>query len=72
MIELQRCNDKEQWDDYVLEQGGHPLQLWAWGQVKAEHGWRAERVFGHNDQGDAVAAAQVLIRPLPFPFRAFA
>ena len=72
MIELQRCNDKEQWDDYVLEHGGHPLQLWAWGQVKAEHGWRAERVFGYNDQGNAVAAAQVLIRSLPFPFRAFA
>ena len=57
MIELQRCNDKEQWDDYVLEHGGHPIQLWAWGQVKAEHGWRAERVFGYNEQGDAVANA---------------
>ena len=72
MIELQRCSDKEQWDDFILENGGHPLQLWAWGQVKAEHGWKAERLFGYDDDANIVAAAQVLIRPLPFPFRAFA
>jgi len=71
MIELQRCNDKEQWDDYVLEHGGHPLQLWAWGQVKAGHGWTAERVFAYDDEM-IVGAAQVLIRRLPLPFRAFA
>lgn len=72
MIKVQRCNDKEQWDDYVLENGGHPLQLWAWGQVKAEHGWTAERLFAYDDEAAIVAAAQVLVRPLPFPFRAFA
>lgn len=71
MIELQRCNDKEQWDDYVLEHGGHPLQLWAWGQVKAGHGWVAERLFAYNEDA-IVGAAQVLIRRLPTPFRAFA
>jgi len=71
MIELQRCSDKEQWDDYILEHGGHPLQLWGWGQVKAGHGWVAERIFAYD--GDAiVGAAQVLIRHLPTPFRAFA
>lgn len=71
MIELQRCSDKEQWDDYVLEHGGHPLQLWAWGQVKAGHGWVAERIFAYDDD-EIVGAAQVLIRRLPTPFRAFA
>lgn len=71
MIELQRCSDKEQWDDYVLEQGGHPLQLWAWGQVKAGHGWVAERVFAYQDD-QIVGAAQVLFRRLPTPFRSFA
>lgn len=71
MIELQRCTDKEQWDDYILENGGHPLQLWAWGQVKAGHGWKAERVFAY-DEDTIVGAAQVLIRRLPTPFRAFA
>ena len=71
MIDLQRCSDKDTWDEYVLEQGGHPLQLWAWGQVKAGHGWVAERVFAYNDE-QIVGAAQVLIRRLPAPFRAFA
>jgi len=71
MIELQRCSDKEQWDEYVLEHGGHPLQLWAWGQVKAGHGWVAERLFAYDDD-KIVGAAQVLIRRLPLPFRAFA
>lgn len=71
MIELQRCNDKDQWDDYILENGGHPLQLWAWGQVKAGHGWVAERVFAY-DEDDIVGAAQILVRRLPSPFRSFA
>lgn len=71
MIELQRCTDKEQWDEYVLDNGGHPLQLWSWGQVKAGHGWKAERMLGIVD-GDVVAAAQVLVRRLPSPFRSFA
>ncbi|MDB5179853.1 MAG: hypothetical protein JWN12_485 [Candidatus Saccharibacteria bacterium] len=74
MIELQKCTDKEQWDEYVLEQGGHPLQLWGWGQVKAAHGWTAERVFAFDDSEDdkIVGAAQILIRKLPFPLRSFA
>jgi len=71
MIELQRCSDKEQWDDYILENGGHPLQLWGWGQVKAGHGWVAERIFAY-DNDEIVGAAQVLIRRLPTPFRSFA
>ena len=74
MIELRRCTDKEQWDDYVLDNGGHPLQLWAWGQVKAAHGWTAERVLAYDTSDDdgVVGAAQILIRRLPPPFRAYA
>jgi peptidoglycan pentaglycine glycine transferase (the first glycine) len=71
MIEIQKCADKEQWDEYVLENNGHPLQLWGWGQVKAGHGWTAERVFAYSDD-EIVGSAQVLIRKLPFPFKSFA
>jgi peptidoglycan pentaglycine glycine transferase (the first glycine) len=71
MIELQRCTDKEMWDDYVLEHGGHPLQLWAWGQVKGGHGWVPERILAYLDD-EIVGAAQVLVRKLPSPFRSFA
>jgi lipid II:glycine glycyltransferase (peptidoglycan interpeptide bridge formation enzyme) len=74
MIELQKCGDKDQWDEYVLENGGHPLQLWGWGQVKAAHGWTAERIFAFDSEQEdkIVGAAQVLIRKLPLPFRSFA
>jgi peptidoglycan pentaglycine glycine transferase (the first glycine) len=74
MIELQKCIDKEQWDEYVLEHEGHPLQLWGWGQVKAAHGWTAERVFAYDsgDEDMVVGAAQILVRKLPLPFRSFA
>lgn len=71
MIEVQRCHDKDIWDEFVLEHGGHPLQLWGWGQVKAAHGWTAERLCIYDDEA-MVAAAQVLVRPLPFPFGSFA
>jgi len=71
MIELQRCGDKEQWDEYVLENEGHPLQLWGWGQVKAGHGWVADRYFAY-DNDTIVGAAQVLVRRLPRPFKSFA
>lgn len=71
MIEVRRCSDKEQWDEYILENGGHPLQLWGWGQLKSAHGWKAERIFAYDDD-KIVGAAQVLIRHLPFPLRSFA
>lgn len=54
------------WDEFVLKADGHPLQLWGWGEVKASHGWKAERYIFHQDAG-----AQVLIRILPWPLKAF-
>ena len=71
MIDIQRCSEKDQWDEYVLENDGHPLQLWGWGQVKAAHGWSAERICAFDGE-DQVGAAQVLIRRLPSPFKSFA
>jgi len=71
MIELQKCRDREQWDEYQLENDAHPLQLWGWGQVKAGHGWAAERVFAIVDDV-IVGSAQILIRHLPFPLKSFA
>lgn len=71
MIEIQTCTDKETWDEYVLDNEGHPLQLWSWGHVKEDHGWTVRRLFGF-DGTTPVVAAQVLIRHLPTPFRSFA
>jgi peptidoglycan pentaglycine glycine transferase (the first glycine) len=74
MIELQKCVNKDQWDEFALENGAHPLQLWGWGQVKAAHGWTAVRIFAFDadKQDTIVSAAQILIRKLPLPFRSFA
>lgn len=67
MITMQVCGDKQEWDDYVLEHDGHPLQLWGWGEVKAAHNWRVKRVFVVRDDA-IIGAAQVLVRKLPKPF----
>lgn len=72
MTALQQCNDKREWDDYVLEHGGHPLQLWGWGDVKSSHNWKAYRLFLRDGEESIIGAVQVLIRRLPWPFRSLA
>ena len=69
MTILRQCQDKTEWDDYVLEHGGHPLQLWGWGDVKAANKWEAYRLFLQDDEEGIVGAVQVLIRRLPWPLQ---
>lgn len=80
------CSDPHQWDEAVNAEGGHPMQLWGWGAVKAAHGWTAERLLitepgSHGSDSEAggdchdsavVGSAQVLYRRLPWPFRSLA
>jgi peptidoglycan pentaglycine glycine transferase (the first glycine) len=68
MIRVEVCSDKELWDEEVVSQGGHPLQLWGWGEVKAAYHWRVERVFVYEGD-DRIGAAQILLRSLPGPFK---
>lgn len=70
MISLQPEENREEWDDYVLENGGHPLQLWGWGETKAQHGWRVERLLAYDMDKQVIGGAQILIRRLPWPFKA--
>jgi lipid II:glycine glycyltransferase (peptidoglycan interpeptide bridge formation enzyme) len=51
--------DAKAWDDLVCNSGGHVLQSWAWGELKAQFDWRVQRI----SLGDA--GAQVLYRNLP-------
>ncbi|MFZ2125088.1 MAG: peptidoglycan bridge formation glycyltransferase FemA/FemB family protein [Candidatus Saccharimonadales bacterium] len=69
---LKPCQDREVWDDYVLENNGHPLQLWGWGDLKAAHGWTAERLFLFDSSDRIVGAVSVLFRHLPWPFKSLA
>ena len=54
-------HDQALWDEKLRCGGGHLLQSWRWGEFKARHGWKVERVAvaGPNDE---VAQAQVLVR----------
>lgn len=69
MISLRTCDDRGEWDDFVLENDGHPLQLWGWGDTKAMHGWKVERLFAYDIDEQVIGAAQVLLRRLPWPFK---
>lgn len=71
MTTLKLCQDKREWDDYVLDNGGHPLQLWGWGEVKSAHGWQADRLFAYDDD-TVIGAVQLLIRRLPLPLKSIA
>lgn len=69
MSKLMQCQNKTEWDDFILENGGHPLQLWGWGELKSAHGWSASRLFYYNDNDELCGAVQVLIKKLPWPMR---
>lgn len=56
----------------MLTSGGHPLQLWGWGELKSRYAWSAERLVVQDDTGRDVGAAQVLHRRLPPPFKSLA
>ena len=72
MNKLQQCQDKREWDEYIVEHGGHPLQLWGWGDVKAGHGWKAYRLFMRDEDEVVVGAVQLLIKKLPWPLKSLA
>ena len=55
----------------MIDAGGHPLQVWGWGELKSRYAWTVDRFLVHD--GDRLAgAAQVLYRRLPPPFRSLA
>lgn len=68
MIKIKDCKDSQQWNEAVVAAGGHPLQLWGWGEVKAKGSWQVCRLIIH--EGDTVIGyCQLLLRPLPWPFK---
>lgn len=68
MITVTSCEQADVWNEKVLARGGHPLQLWGWGEVKAAHNWRTDRVMVRDGE-EVIGLAQLLVRPLPAPFR---
>lgn len=69
MFRAVKCENNGEWDEYILGEGGHPLQLSGWGELKAAHNWRVHRVFVYGND-NIVGAAQLLVRALPWPLKA--
>lgn len=68
---LHKQHDVSVWNVFVHEHSGHPLQLWGWGTVKANHGWSVHRIQVERE-GKIIGGAQILVRHLPWPLKAFA
>lgn len=65
MMTLAEVVDPERWDGLVQAlPHGHPLQLWAWGEVKRLNGWAPHRLVLLR-AGTPVAAGQFLLWRLP-------
>lgn len=71
MLTVSPCVERGAWDEAVRRLGGHPLQLWGWGELKAAHRWSAERVLVTDRVGEIVGLAQLLTRRLPRPLGGF-
>lgn len=57
--------DSEEWNSIVADlNGGHLLQSWQWGDLKARYGWSPRRIIWEREQGQPAAAAQLLFRTL--------
>lgn len=68
MLDVRPCFDRTSFDGVVQALGGHPLQLWGWGEQKSRHAWGAQR-FVVLDGDEPVGACQVLTRNTPVPGR---
>ena len=67
MYEFGRVTNKEEWDDLVLENNGHPLQLWGWGEAKAKSNWNVDRIVLKGiRKKQIIFGAQILYRKVPF------
>ena len=60
-MEIVPVLDPAAWDASLTAAGGHLLQTWAWGELKAGFGWSAQRLAA-MDGDRLIAGAQVLYR----------
>lgn len=63
-LQVTVVEDESAWNGIVNDAGGHPLQLWGWGALKARYEWDVTRLLVHDDV-KVIGSAQVLFRKLP-------
>lgn len=75
MVICERIDRSDQWNDLIESHGGHPLQLWGWGELKGAYGWKVERYAFYTEDPvnqQLIGMAQILYRKLPWPLRSLA
>lgn len=61
------CQEVNRWNQLVNQLGGHPLQLWGWGELKRKYGWGVSRLIVSDSNDQTVAVCQLLHKTLPGP-----
>lgn len=69
-LTVRTVTERDTWDNRVRTLGGHPLQLWGWGEVKGAGAWTPHRLEVVAPNGGIAGLAQVLVRTLPAQFKA--
>lgn len=65
MIQLRELHDQPTWHAHIQTlPAPHLLQSWNWGAFKSRYGWEPYRLAWFNENGSAIAAAQVLVRKI--------
>lgn len=68
-LEISDDLDAPEWDAFLAQTaGGHHLQSSLWGRLRTSVGWQAVRIL-LRDEGQIVAGAQLLLRPLVAGFK---
>jgi lipid II:glycine glycyltransferase (peptidoglycan interpeptide bridge formation enzyme) len=63
ILEVREIISAQQWDTLLCSfSQPHILQSWAWGELKAQTGWRAQRLVWQENGANPVAAASLLVR----------
>ena len=61
-----RVDDPQAWNAFVESVPYHAFpQLWEWGQLRIDHGWRPVRLAVGPSRDEPLAGAQLLLRRIP-------
>ena len=66
IVEFNKKEQKKEWNDFIVAQGGSFLQSWEWGEVMEADGRKIWRLAVQEDGGKILMAALAVKYDLPF------